>query len=1321
MLLLGAWTGAADTYRLYEDAPDGPTGTPGEWAFELLDAAWTHATVTNPGDHTILLEWKGPVSGGSPNFTVPALVLGNSGHITITTLAGVRPEIRPDGDHPAFRNMSTSGKSLTLRGFSTSVFERITLWSAYASPLLDCGDTGAGDGTVILENVNVFKAERSPGPPEVPGAPDGPYLRINNRAAGAHLLKYVQFMGGDNQVQSQPLLSTGPLQSDATLYLRLENVNFQPAKGSGVRLYVRNVAQIAAVSCVFAPEGGEFSTTASAVDAGTLSAPDGGTVAVFVDCQFRSGDNNLFSRLGDSANVTPNRFLLYRPVFTGKCGERAFNIGNSGARVEILGLDPGADLFDPADDTPILGYRVDMDGLTADTGVYARILKGSMKFDHVQGTIKPYVNNGVVSLGAVLEGPVSVEMYSCDWANGAGTYRCGATGGAFAPQITAVNTVFRGGGVSSYFDTSGFSETQRNTGQAVIDLRHVTLTSPEASPMYSMLLKGQPGDLLYSGATIYDAPVASNLTPQLAIGAEWTNLAWNRETPNGLGGFATPPSTGVIYADPKLNPGSGKLETGSGALGRATSAGSPDNTPVDFEGDPRPMPAGLGVPDIGADEADFAPTGIIIVPNPPQISDSASTGDLVAALLAVDPDPGDTAAFLLLDNAGGRFKLSGNDVVVDNGALLDARLNAAHSILVRVTDSTGKSFQKSFVVNVLDTTGPYLSDVQVSGALEVLVTFSEPMQAPGVTNPLNYQLSGSGQGTLADFPDAVSAAGGNTYRLTWSAGEMYNLGDITITVSGVADTWGNPIGLPNSLTDVGGAGGGLAPILSSIIVQGPRIIQVVFSERMQESGPGGVLDPANYHWWVTSAPGIVPETVTPIPETTNMYWIAWTAGDAITEGQTATVRVENVADLAGNPIDPARQEATYTYQGSAPRVMSAVATSDHSITVRFNEPMGSGVTTAANYTLSDPPGAQGKGTLAARPSSVVHIPESTWYSLTWNTGEMHGGSLVRIRAQNVQDLVGNLIDPTFNAATCISIGTPPTVSQVAVLDLRTVRVSFSEAMLAGLTSPTRYTLSGPGQGTLNDYPYVVTELNNQTYLLEWDTGALTTGDNVTITVTTAQDLAGNTLGSPNSGTVTDRIKITQSPVAAQRYENAPYQLSVIASGGLGGLHYQWRKDGLPAGGDAPTMDFPALAVADSGSYVCVVSDSREETVESAAATIAVYPHLHFVQQPQGDEVLEGAPFQLSVEVTGGVAPITYLWKRNGENVGVDAPFYNITAMKLEHEGTYTVDVSDANETFTSNPAEVTFVVGVPVLGLGGLAALAALVALAGTRTARRRR
>jgi len=151
----------------------------------------------------------------------------------------------------------------------------------------------------------------------------------------------------------------------------------------------------------------------------------------------------------------------------------------------------------------------------------------------------------------------------------------------------------------------------------------------------------------------------------------------------------------------------------------AADAGTSSLAPsVDLEGNARP--AGLGI-DIGAYERGGTPP-----PNDPptdlslsngSIKENAANGTLVGVLSAVDPNSGDTHTFTLLDSAGGRFAINGNQLVVASGSLINFEVGTSHSITVRVTDRGGAIYDESFTITVENVNEVVGFDVQ-RGAMQ---------------------------------------------------------------------------------------------------------------------------------------------------------------------------------------------------------------------------------------------------------------------------------------------------------------------------------------------------------------------------------------------------------------------------------------------------------------------------------------------------------------------------------------------------------------------------------------------------------------------------
>jgi VCBS repeat-containing protein len=153
------------------------------------------------------------------------------------------------------------------------------------------------------------------------------------------------------------------------------------------------------------------------------------------------------------------------------------------------------------------------------------------------------------------------------------------------------------------------------------------------------------------------------------------------------------------------------------ATSPAVDAGTSSFAPaVDLEGNARPSGAAV---DIGAFERNGTPPPPPVNDPPSDITLSGSTvkenaanGTIVGTLTAADPDAGDTHTFTLVDNASGRFGISGNRIVVANGALLNYEAGTSHSVTVRATDAGGLTYDESFTIGVQNVNEIVSFDVQ---------------------------------------------------------------------------------------------------------------------------------------------------------------------------------------------------------------------------------------------------------------------------------------------------------------------------------------------------------------------------------------------------------------------------------------------------------------------------------------------------------------------------------------------------------------------------------------------------------------------------------
>lgn len=106
------------------------------------------------------------------------------------------------------------------------------------------------------------------------------------------------------------------------------------------------------------------------------------------------------------------------------------------------------------------------------------------------------------------------------------------------------------------------------------------------------------------------------------------------------------------------------------------------------------------VPDTGAPPTNTAPTNIALSSS--SVAENKANGSVVGALSTVDPDAGDSFTYALLNDAGGRFALSGGNIVVADGSLLDYEAATSHDISVKVTDSAGNTLTKILTIGVTD-------------------------------------------------------------------------------------------------------------------------------------------------------------------------------------------------------------------------------------------------------------------------------------------------------------------------------------------------------------------------------------------------------------------------------------------------------------------------------------------------------------------------------------------------------------------------------------------------------------------------------------------
>lgn len=189
------------------------------------------------------------------------------------------------------------------------------------------------------------------------------------------------------------------------------------------------------------------------------------------------------------------------------------------------------------------------------------------------------------------------------------------------------------------------------------------------------------------------------------------------------------------------------------------------------------------------------------------------------------------------------------------------------------------------------------------------------------------------------------------------------------------------------------------------------------------------------------------------------------------------------------------------------------------------------------------------------------------------------------------------------------------------------------------------------------------------------TGAIA-GDAGTYALTVEDDSGVNAPDSDQLNlTVTAHVNIITDPANLSRYEGAPATFSVVISGGIGPITYDWRESGGSLG--APSQNsyvIPAVALGDDGNtYDVVVTESASDfsagtPQTSATATLNVAAPLTVTGPvPASVQAYTTDPaFPLEVTPAGGFGAPTFQWYVVVPNVGpVPAPGYTFNPQLVD--------------------------------------------------------
>ena len=127
------------------------------------------------------------------------------------------------------------------------------------------------------------------------------------------------------------------------------------------------------------------------------------------------------------------------------------------------------------------------------------------------------------------------------------------------------------------------------------------------------------------------------------------------------------------------------------------------------------------------------------------------------------------------------------------------------------------------------------------------------------------------------------------------------------------------------------------------------------------------------------------------------------------------------------------------------------------------------------------------------------------------------------------------------------------------------------------------------------------------------------------------------------------------------------ELGVTVTGGFGTLSYQWYKDGTVIKG-ATSASYTATEV---GKYTCRVTDYIG--FKATSKTVNIVSTLSFTKLPEDVYIAEGGSGEMSVEISGGLAPYIYQWYKDG----VELTESNSATYTVTSTGNYNCKVTDS--------------------------------------------
>ncbi|MGR3278198.1 putative Ig domain-containing protein [Acaryochloris marina NIES-2412] len=180
---------------------------------------------------------------------------------------------------------------------------------------------------------------------------------------------------------------------------------------------------------------------------------------------------------------------------------------------------------------------------------------------------------------------------------------------------------------------------------------------------------------------------------------------------------------------------------------------------------------------ISITDVNEAPTSITL--SQTQVNENSASGSVIGELSSIDPEAGDTHTYELVDDAGGRFQIVDNQLIIAPDVLLDFEANPSHTVTIRSTDNgqPPQALEQSLVITVTDVneapvfTSSPVTNIEANQPYTYTVTTSDPendpltLSASTLPSWLTFVDNGDGTATVSGTPTPADL-GLHTFTLT---------------------------------------------------------------------------------------------------------------------------------------------------------------------------------------------------------------------------------------------------------------------------------------------------------------------------------------------------------------------------------------------------------------------------------------------------------------------------------------------------------------------------------------------------------------------------